>query len=65
MFWSSPELLCIMAFPPLSVFLGSFAQSGLVSPRTLMEVVYVFGWPHVVLGHSLHGVNSLFLLILY
>jgi hypothetical protein len=41
MSWSSPELLCIMVFPSLSLLLGSIAQSGLVSPKTLMEALYV------------------------
>jgi hypothetical protein len=56
MSWLILELLCIMALPPLSLLLGSFAQSGLVSPRTLIEACICFGWPRVVLGHSPHNV---------
>jgi hypothetical protein len=51
MSWPSRELLCIMVLPSLSLLLGSIAQSGLVSPKSLNgSFVYVFGWPQVVLG---------------
>jgi hypothetical protein len=55
MSWSSPELLFIMVFPSLSLLLGSIAQSGLVSPRTLMEALYMLWLATVVLGHSFYS----------
>jgi hypothetical protein len=41
MSWLILELLRIMALLSLSLSLGSFAQSGLVLPRILMEALYV------------------------